>query len=140
MEIHIFLTSRSSANLLITWVKRMVRQIPQALSGFQLYCFDEDSLPPFSIVFSCFRMFFWRLFRDKFLLAFLMEKGSKKTSKSDPQTTTFGQSVSFQRLATPKNSKKSTTCRRLRPKTLLEPPQTTFQAILSTLRPRTDPN
>ena len=73
----------------------MILQNQQAVPRLQIHRFVHDYLLNFCIEFSCFFMFFRYRFRDWFLIAFLMEKGTKMTSKIDPRGDLFGQIVDF---------------------------------------------
>ena len=82
-------------NVILTWVKLMILHNQQAVPRLQIHRFVHDYLRNFCIEFSCFFMFFRYRFRDWFLITFLMENGSKKTSKIDPRGDLFGQIVDF---------------------------------------------
>ena len=81
-------------NVILTYVKLMILHNQQAVPRLQIHRFVHDYLLNFCIEFSCFFMFFRYRFRDWFLIAFLMEKGTKMTSKIDPRGDLFGQKAS----------------------------------------------
>ena len=78
-------------NVILTYVKLMILHNQQAVPRLQIHRFVHDYLLNFCIEFSCFFMIFRYRFRDWFLITFLMENGSKKTSKIDPWGDLFGQ-------------------------------------------------
>ena len=82
-------------NVILTYVKLMILHNQQAVPRLQIHRFVHDYLRNFCIEFSCFFMFFRYRFRDWFLITFLMENGSKKTSKIDPRGDLFGHIVDF---------------------------------------------
>ena len=102
-------------NVILAYVKLMILHNQQAVPRLQIHRFAHDYLRNFCIEFSCFFMFFRYRFRDWFLIAFLMEKGTKITSKIDPRGDLFGQKVDF-----------SVSCFRTEP--LLEPTWSRFVA------------
>ena len=78
-------------NVILTYVKLMILHNQQAVPRLQIHRFVHDYLRNFCIEVLCFFMFFRYRFRDWFLITFLMENGSKKTSKIDPQGDLFDQ-------------------------------------------------
>ena len=78
-------------NVILTYVKLMILHNQQAVPRLQIHRFVHDYLRNFCIEFSCFFKIFRYRFRDWFLITFLMENDSKKTSKNYPWGDLFGQ-------------------------------------------------
>ena len=72
----------------------MILHNQQAVPRFQIHRFSLFFASFFPLIFHDFSCFFEVRFQDRFWIAFLMEKGTKMTSKIDPQGDPFPQKAS----------------------------------------------